>query len=65
MFWNRCGVSENGAMPFQLAPSPPICVGGRVSRSIHSAMVWQPMPDSAMLPSGTLVEVLCGQPAQK
>ncbi|MNT45622.1 hypothetical protein D3C72_1822180 [compost metagenome] len=28
------------------------------------AITWQPMPASARLPSGTLVEVLCGQPAQ-
>ena len=28
-------------------------------------MVWQPMPASAKLPSGSCVEVLCGQPAQK
>ena len=34
-------------------------------RSIHSAMKWQPMPAKARLPSGTLVEVLCGQPEQK
>ena len=28
-------------------------------------MKWQPMPASARLPSGTRVEVLCGQPEQK
>ena len=28
-------------------------------------MPWQPMPAIARLPSGTLVEVLCGQPEQK
>ena len=28
-------------------------------------MKWQPMPASARLPSGTWVEVLCGQPEQK
>ena len=28
-------------------------------------MKWQPMPACAREPSGTLVEVLCGQPAQK
>src|SRR5258707_3835793 len=28
-------------------------------------MKWQPMPAKARLPSGTLVEVLCGQPEQK
>jgi hypothetical protein len=36
-----------------------------VSRFIHVAMKWQPMPASARLPSGTRVEVLCGQPEQK
>ncbi len=34
-------------------------------RSIHSDMKWHPMPAKARLPSGTLVEVLCGQPEQK
>ena len=29
------------------------------------AMVWQPMPARARLPSGTRVERLCGQPEQK
>ena len=29
------------------------------------AIQWQPMPASARLPSGTFVERLCGQPAQK
>ena len=28
-------------------------------------MKWQPMPARALLPSGTRVLVLCGQPAQK
>ena len=28
-------------------------------------MKWQPMPASARLPSGTLVDVLCGHPEQK
>jgi len=45
--------------------SPPIWVNVSVLRSIHSAMKWQPMPQRARLPSGTLVEVLCGQPEQK
>ena len=36
-----------------------------VLRSIHTAMKWQPMPAVARLPSGTRVEVLCGQPEQK
>ena len=29
------------------------------------AIQWQPMPASARLPSGTMVERLCGHPAQK
>ena len=32
---------------------------------IQIAMPWQPMPAIARLPSGTRVEVLCGQPEQK
>ena len=33
-------------------------------RSIHIAIVWQPMPAETMLPSGATVELLCGQPEQ-
>ena len=54
-----------GATPTHGTPSPPIWVKVSVERSIHSAMKWQPMPAKARLPSGTLVEVLCGQPEQK
>ena len=36
-----------------------------VLRFIQLAMKWQPIPASAWLPSGTLVEVLWGQPEQK
>ena len=36
-----------------------------VSRSIHWTMKWQPIPASALEPSGTWVELLCGQPGQK
>ena len=32
---------------------------------IQVAMAWQPMPAMARLPSGTTVELLCGQPEQK
>ena len=49
----------------QFTPSPPIWISDVVSRSIQLAMKWQPMPASAFEPSGTLVEVLCGQPEQK
>src|SRR4051794_23286669 len=49
----------------QLTPSPPIWISDDVSRSIQLAMKWQPMPASALEPSGTLVDVLCGQPEQK
>ena len=52
-------------MPTHGTPSPPIWVKVSVLRFIHSAMKWQPMPAMARLPSGTLVEVLCGQPEQK
>ncbi len=64
MFWKMCGRVVKGAMPSQEAPSPPIWVKPRVCRSIQVAMKWQPMPATAMLPSGTLVELLCGQPGQ-
>ena len=65
-FWKMCGVETKGAWPIQLAPSPPICVTASVRRSgSHTAMPWQPMPPSAIEPSGTTVEVLCGQPEQK
>ncbi len=65
MFWKMCGTDVNGACPIQFAPSPPICVTASVRRSgIHAAMPWQPMPPSATEPSGTTVEVLCGQPEQ-
>jgi hypothetical protein len=51
-------------MPVQGTPSAPIWVKVSVLRSIHSAMKWQPIPAIAVEPSGTRVEVLCGQPAQ-
>ena len=60
-----CLVFENGAWPIQGAPSPPMWVKVEVLRSIQTAMKWQPMPAVARLPSGTRVEVLCGQPEQK
>ena len=61
-----CGRAVKGAWPTQCSPSPPICVNDRVARSSsHTAMLWQPMPAVATLPSGTLVERLCGQPEQK
>ena len=56
----------NGAWPTQPTPSPPMWEISDVRRSgIQIAMPWQPMPAMARLPSGTLVEVLCGQPEQK
>ena len=64
-FWNTCLVVTNGDCPTQSTPSPPICTMPEVDRSIHPAMKWQPMPACARLPSGTLVDVLCGQPEQK
>src|SRR3954449_9840872 len=62
---NTCSSLVKGATPTHGTPSPPICVKVSVERSIHSAMKWQPMPAKARLPSGTLVEVLWGQPEQK
>jgi hypothetical protein len=35
-----------------------------VLRSIQIAITWQPMPAVDRLPSGTLVDVLCGSPAE-
>src|SRR5580692_9878580 len=64
MLANRCGVSVNGARPAQVAPSPPIWVKVRVASPSSSAMKWQPMPALAKLPSGSFVDVACGQPAQ-
>jgi hypothetical protein len=55
----------NIACETQSTPSPPIWIRPSVSRSIQLAMKWQPMPACACEPSGTLVLVLCGQPAQK
>src|SRR5204862_148609 len=56
----------NGAWPTHPTPSPPMWLISEVRRSgIQIAMPWQPMPAIARLPSGTRVEVLCGQPEQK
>ena len=52
-------------MPTQEPPSPPIWVKVRVWALSSMAMKWQPMPAEAKLPSGSWVEVPCGQPAQK
>ncbi len=60
-----CFSSVNGACPIHGAPSAPMWVKVAVERFIHTAMKWQPMPAVARLPSGTRVEVLCGQPEQK
>ena len=51
--------------PTQVAPSAPMWVKVLVLRSMPMASVWQPMPAIAIEPSGTLVELLCGQPEQK
>src|ERR1700691_1986846 len=64
MLANRCGVLVNGWRPAQGAPSPPIWVKVRVESPSSNAMKWQPMPALAKLPSGSLVDVACGQPAQ-
>ena len=60
-----CFSSVNGAWPIHGTPSPPMCVNSEVARSIQIAITWQPMPAVARLPSGTFVDVLCGQPEQK
>ena len=65
-FWKMCLSEVNGAWPTQATPSPPMWLISAVRRSgIQIAMPWQPMPAMARLPSGTRVEVLCGQPEQK
>jgi hypothetical protein len=59
-------ISVKGEMPTQFAPSPPMWVKSTVLREgIQDDMPWQPIPPPATLPSGTSVEVLCGQPEQK
>ena len=42
-----------------------VLVGFLSGVGIQVAMVWQPTPPNARLPSGTLVDELCGQPEQK
>ena len=64
-FWKTWPRPVKREVAAQLTPSPPIWMSDEVSRSIQLAMKWQPMPARAWLPSGTLVEVLCGQPEQK
>ena len=57
------------AAPIHCAPSPPIWVSPTTSPtcsgSMNKAMVWQPIPAPTSVPSGTLVDELCGQPEQK
>src|SRR3954453_16329977 len=66
MFWKTWPVAVKGASPTQFAPSLPMAQMPAVLRSgIQVAMTWQPMPAKARLPSGTRVELLCGQPEQK
>ena len=68
MFWTRWRSSVNGAMPIHWAPSPPIWVMPVISplpSGFSSTIVWQPMPPPTSVPSGALVELLCGQPEQK
>ena len=64
MLANTCCVPLCPATPSQAAPSPPIWEIVMVLRSIATAIRWQPTPPSAQLPSGTLVDWLCGQPGQ-
>jgi hypothetical protein len=64
MLAKTCCVPLWPATPSQAAPSPPMCEMVRVLRPIITAIRWQPTPPSAQLPSGTLVDWLCGQPGQ-
>jgi hypothetical protein len=66
MFANTCFSVVNGCWPSHIAPSPPMCETVVVLvGSTYIAIVWQPMPASARLPSGILVLRPCGQPEQK
>src|SRR5215216_110027 len=67
-FCTRCRSSVYGAMPIHWAPSPPICVMPVISplpSGLSRTIVWQPMPAPTSVPSGALIEELCGQPEQK
>ena len=64
-FWKTCLFPLNIEVAIHGTPSPPIWAKPAVSRSIQEAMTWQPMPEFAFDPSGSLVEELCGQPEQK
>ena len=58
-------LTVNGCWPSHIVPSPPMCEAVAVCCGLTSvAIQWQPMPASALLPSGTGVERLCGHPAQ-
>ena len=61
---NTCFSVEKADWPTQGTPSPPIWVKPMVLLSIHTVIKWQPIPAMAREPSGTRVEVLCGQPEQ-
>ena len=66
MFWKRCVAFEKKDCATQSMPSLPIGTCGNVlDRSIQPTMAWQPMPPLASESSGTRVDMLCGQPAQK
>ena len=61
-----CGVSTKVCAPTQGMPSCPIETVCIVRRSgMKWARPWQPVAPMAVEPSGTSVEVLCGQPEQK
>ena len=63
---NTCFSWVKGCWPSQWMPSAPMWEGALVVLGFtRMAMVWQPMPARARLPSGTRVERLCGQPEQK
>lgn len=68
-FWKKCSRPVKGAIPIQWAPSPPIWVRPMTSPTCSgerkSTMAWQPIPPPTSAPSGTMAEVLWGQPEQK
>ena len=65
IFWKMCRLPLNRLVPTQLPPSPPIWQTYLASRSISVTRKWQPIPARDSDPSGTFVELLCGQPEQK
>ena len=65
MFWKTCGVLGERRLADPGRAFAAHLGEGRGVAVHQMRHVWQPMPASASEPSGTWVEVLCGQPEQK